>query len=94
MNTRVLGDRVLIKADEVDNKTKSGLLLTGIAIREEIVTGTVVSVGPGKKDTIIHPDLKVGCKVVFIKYSASELPVDGEPHLVVRMDDLIAIIDD
>lgn len=95
MKTKILGDRVLIKVDETADavKTKSGLFITGDAAREEMVFGEVVSVGPGKKDTIIPSELREGAKVVFIKYSASQLVIDEVEYSVVRMDDLIAVLD-
>lgn len=92
MNIKALGDRVIIKPDVVENKTKSGLLVTGDASREEMITGTVVSVGLGKEGTaVMPPEMKDGAKVMFLKYSASSIDVDGVEHYVVRTDELVAM---
>jgi len=91
MNIKILGDRVLIRPDAVEETTKSGLFVTGDARHDEMVTGTVLSVGQFKKDIVLPPELREGAKVIFIKYAASVIDVDGEPAMVVRMDDLIAI---
>ena len=92
MNITVLGDRVLVKPDSQEEKTKSGLFLPGTLQNEESIIGTVVSIGDGKKDILPPKALVKGAKVTFVKYSASEIMVDGERHLIVRFDDIVAVI--
>lgn len=91
-SVKVLGDRILVKPiKEVENKTKSGLLL-GEAVSQESVIGEIVSVGPGKKDMIVDEALKKGAKVLFVKYAAQSVNLDGEEYLVLRMDDISVVL--
>ena len=93
MNIKVLGDRVLVKPESQEEQTKAGLFLPGTVQNDEAIVGTVVSMGEGKKDIFPPAGLSVGCKVTFIKYAASEIMVDEEKHLIVRFDDVVAIIE-
>ena len=96
MKIHILGDRVLVRPEEAkEARTKEGLYLAGAEVtQEESIVGEVVSVGLGKKDTILDPKLKVGAKVMFVRYAASEVKSDDEKLMVVRMDDITAVLED
>ena len=90
-----LADRVVIKAVEVEETTKGGLILTGSA-KEKPQVAQVVAVGPGKCDESgkrIAMSVKAGDNVLFNKYAGTEIKLDGVEHLVMREDDILAIID-
>ena len=93
MSLKPLGDRVIVKADEAEEQTASGLYLAGDA-KEKPQTGKVVAVGEGKldKDGNKVPVLvKVGDKVIYGKYGGTEVTYDGEDFLILRADDIYAI---
>ena len=96
MNLKPLGDRVIVKAAEAETTTKSGLILADNA-KEKPTRGTVVAVGTGKWDEDgekrIALDVKVGDTVVYSKYGATEIKVDGEEFLILRNDDIYAIVE-
>ena len=84
-----LADRVLIRLEAKEEKTKSGIFLPDTA-KEKPQEGTVIAVGPGKKDE--PTTVKVGDKVLYRKYSGSELKLDGKDYLIVKEGDLLGII--
>lgn len=89
-----LADRVLIKPAPAEEKTESGLYIPENA-KEKPMQGEVVAVGPGKKDDngkLIAMDVKVGDKVLYGKYSGTEVSVDGSDYLIVRESDIFAIL--
>ncbi|WP_017413396.1 MULTISPECIES: co-chaperone GroES [Clostridium] len=94
MNIRPLGDRVVIKRLEAEEMTKSGIVLPG-ASKEKPQEAEVVAVGPGGyvdgKD--IKMELKVGDKVLFSKYSGSEIKFEGKEYIILRQDDILAVIE-
>ena len=93
MNLKPLGDRVIIKQDEAEEKTASGLYLASEA-KEKPQTGEVVAVGEGKLDkdgNLIPVPVKVGDKVLYGKYGGTEVTVDGEEVMILRADDLYAV---
>ena len=93
MNLKPLGDRVIIKADEVEETTASGLYLAHDA-KEKPQSGTVLAVGDGKHDkdgNLVPVPVKVGDKVIYGKYGGTEISVDGEDVLILRADDLYAV---
>jgi len=95
MNIRPLHDRILIKRLEEETKTAGGLIIPDTA-KEKPIQAKVVAVGTGKrdKDGKIHPlEVKAGDRVLFAKYSGTEVKIDGEEHLILREDDLLAILD-
>jgi chaperonin GroES len=95
MKVRPLQDRVLVKRIEADQKTASGIIIPDNA-KEKPMEGQVIAVGNGKilKDgTTKKPDVKVGDRVLFSKYSGSEVKFDGEDHLILKEDDLLAIVE-
>jgi len=88
-----LGDRVLLKPLEAEEKTKGGIILPDTA-KEKPQEGKVVAVGKGKvEDGKIQPlEVKVGDKVLYGKYSGTEIKVDGDELLIVKEEDILAII--
>ncbi|WP_265658143.1 co-chaperone GroES [Francisella philomiragia] len=94
MNIRPLQDRVLVRRAEEETKSAGGIILTGSA-QEKPSQGEVVAVGNGKKldNGSTQPmDVKVGDKVLFSKYSGSEVKVNDETLLMMREDDIMGII--
>jgi chaperonin GroES len=95
MNIRPLHDRILVKRLEEESKTSGGLFIPDTA-KEKPIQGKVISVGAGKRDKdgkLLTLDVKAGDKVLFSKYSGTEVKIDGEEHLIMREDDLLAVID-
>ena len=95
MKIRPLQDRILVKRIEEETKTSGGLFIPDTA-KEKPIQAKVIAVGAGKKDKEgkIHAlDVKVGDRVLFSKYSGTEVKIDGEEHLIMREDDLLAVID-
>ncbi|WP_299181236.1 co-chaperone GroES [uncultured Chryseobacterium sp.] len=89
VNFKPLADRVLIEPIAAETKTASGIIIPDTA-KEKPQEGTVVAVGPGKKDE--PTTVKVGDKVLYGKYSGSELKLEGKDYLIVRESDLLGII--
>ncbi|MFW2136649.1 co-chaperone GroES [Chryseobacterium sp. TY4] len=89
VNFKPLADRVLIEPIAAETKTASGIIIPDTA-KEKPQEGTVVAVGAGKKDEPIT--VKVGDKVLYGKYSGSELKLDGKDFLIVREADLLGIL--
>ena len=94
MNVKPLGDRVVIKNVEIEETTKSGILLTGAA-KEKPQMAQVLAVGPGglvdgKEVTM---NVKVGDKVIYSKYAGTEVKIDGEELIIVRQSDILAIVE-
>lgn len=94
MNIRPLGDRVVIKRLEAEETTKSGIVLTG-ASKEKPQEAEVVAVGPGGyvDGKEIKMELKVGDKVLFSKYSGNEIKFEGKEYIILKQDDILAIIE-
>ena len=88
-----LGDRVIVKLTEVEETTKSGIVLP-TAAKEKSSIAEVIAVGPGKKDDdgkLIPMVVKKGDKVVINKYSGTEIKYKDEDYIIVRQDDILAI---
>lgn len=95
MNLRPLHDRVVVKRMEEERTSKGGIIIPDSAT-EKPIKGEVLAVGNGKinENGDARPlDLKVGDKVLFGKYSGTEVKVDGEDILVMREDDVMAVIE-
>ena len=94
MKLKPLADRVVIKMVESEETTKSGIILTGNA-KEKPQVAEVLAVGPGGnvdgKDVTMH--VKVGDKVITSKYAGTEIKVDGEELMVVRQNDILAVVE-
>jgi len=94
INLKPLADRVIVKPMEAEEQTKGGIILPDTA-REKPVEGTVVAAGPGRisdDGKIIDIQIKKGDKVLYGKYSGSEVTVEGEDYLIMRESDIFAII--
>ncbi|MCK9432363.1 MAG: co-chaperone GroES [Candidatus Omnitrophica bacterium] len=95
MEIKPLGDRIVVKPLEAENKSKGGILLPDTA-KEKPQEAKVVAVGKGKvleNGTIAAPEVKVGDKVIFGKYSGNEFTTkEGEELLILREEDILAII--
>jgi chaperonin GroES len=94
MKVKPLQDRVIVKRLEEEEKTKGGIIIPDTA-KEKPQEGKVIAVGDGKvndKGERIALDVKAGDRVLFGKYSGSEITIDGEEHLIMKEDDIIAII--
>lgn len=90
---RPLGDRVVVKVITAEEKTQGGIYLPDTA-KEKPQEGEVVAVGPGRvldNGTRIPPEVKKGDRVVFAKYSGTEVKVDGEEYLIIRDSDILAV---
>lgn len=94
MKLKPLSDRVVIKMVEAEETTKSGIILTGSA-KEKPQVAQVVAVGPGGnvdgKEVTMY--VKPGDKVITSKYSGTEVKFDGEEYIVVRQNDILAIVE-
>jgi chaperonin GroES len=94
MKIRPLHDRILVKRLDEESKTTGGLFIPDTA-KEKPIQAKVIAVGAGKRDKdgkLIKPDVKPGDRVLFSKYSGSEVKIDGEEHLIMREDDLLAVL--
>jgi chaperonin GroES len=95
MKVKPLNDRVLVLRIGEEEKTSGGIIIPDTA-KEKPQEGKVVAVGPGKvndegKKVVL--DVKAGDKVLFGKYSGTEIKIDGVEHLIMREDDILAIIE-
>ena len=94
MNLKPLADRVIIKPAAAEEKTKGGIILPDTA-KEKPMQGEIVAVGPGKVSDdgkVIAPEVKVGDKVLYGKYSGTEVNIDDTEYLIMRESDIFAII--
>jgi chaperonin GroES len=94
MNIKPLADRVVIKMVEAEETTKSGIILTGSA-KEKPQIAEVVAVGPGGvvDGKEIKMELSVGDKVLMSKYAGTEVKLDGQEYIIVRQNDILAIVE-
>ena len=95
MKIRPLQDRVILKRIAEEEKTSGGIIIPDTA-KEKPQEGKVIAVGKGKfnDDGVIIPlDVKVNDRVLFGKYSGSEINVDGEEHLIMREEDILGVIE-
>lgn len=95
MKVKPLQDRVLVKRVEEEAKTKGGIIIPDTA-KEKPQEGLVVAVGPGKvtdNGQRVVPEVKEGDRVLFGKYSGTDIKIEGEEHLILREDDILAVIE-
>ena len=90
MTVKPLADRVLVKNDKAETKTSSGIIIPEAA-QEKTQTATVVEVGPGTEKVKIS--VKNGDRIMYDKYAGTQIKIDGEDHLILKMDDIIAVIE-
>lgn len=94
MKIKPLHDRVIVKRIEEEEKTKGGIIIPDSA-KEKPAEGKIVAVGDGKvlEDGSRQPlEVKEGDRVLFGKYAGTEVKINGEEHLIMREDDIIAIV--
>lgn len=94
MQVRPLQDRVIVKRVNEETKTKGGIIIPDSA-KEKPVEGVVVAVGPGKlsdKGEKNALDVKKGDRILFGKYSGTEITIDNEEHLIMREDDILGVV--
>jgi len=89
VNVKPLADRVLIEPAAAEQKTAGGIIIPDTA-KEKPQRGTVVAVGPGKKDEPLS--VKVGDLVLYGKYAGTEISIEGKDYLIMRESDIVAII--
>jgi chaperonin GroES len=95
MKIRPLHDRVIVKRMEGEEKTKGGIIIPDTA-KEKPVEGKVIAVGSGKvleNGKKVPLQVKEGDRILFGKYSGTEVKIEGEEHLIMREDDIIAIVE-
>ena len=95
MKIRPLQDRVIVKRLEEEEKTKGGIIIPDTA-KEKPQEGKVIAVGKGKlteDGKVIPLDVKVGDKILFGKYSGTEIKIGGEEHLIMREEDILGVIE-
>ena len=95
MKVRPLYDRILIKRVDEEEKTAGGLFIPDTA-KEKPQQGVVVSVGSGKLQedgTVRKLEVKAGDKILFSKYSGNDIKIDGTEHLILREDDVLAVLE-
>lgn len=93
MKLKPLGDKVVVKQTEAEEKTKSGIVLPETA-KEKPQQGKVLAVGPGKTEEgkVIEMEVKVGDKVIYSKYGGTEVRVEEEDLLILSQNDILAIV--
>jgi chaperonin GroES len=90
-----LGDRVIVKRVEGEEKTKGGIIIPDTA-KEKPIEGEVVAVGKGKvldSGKLVELVVKAGDRVLFGKYGGTDIKIDGEEHLILREDEILGIIE-
>ncbi len=96
MNLKPLGDRIVVKVLEGEERTKSGIVIPDTA-KEKPQKATVVAIGPGKinedNGQRIPMDLQVGQTVIFAKYGGTEIKLDGEEYLILSERDILAVLE-
>ena len=92
---RPLHDRVVVKRIDAEEKTKGGIIIPDTA-KEKPQEGKIIAVGKGKANDdgkIVPLDVKVGDKILFGKYSGSEIKLNGEEHLIMREEDILGVVE-
>ena len=95
MKFRPLHDRVVVKRVEEEGKTKGGILIPDTA-KEKPMEGEIIAVGPGARDekgTLVPLDVKKGDRILFGKWSGTEIKLDGEELLIMKESDIMGILD-
>ncbi|MFZ5470704.1 MAG: co-chaperone GroES [Myxococcota bacterium] len=95
MKFRPLQDRMLVKREEEENKTKGGIIIPDTA-KEKPLRAKVIAVGNGKvmEDGKVRPlDVKAGDTILFSKYAGTDIKIEGEDHLILREEDVLGVIE-
>ena len=95
MRVRPLHDRVIVKRVEVREQRRTGGIIIPYTAKEKPQEGLVVAVGPGRREDgkVLAPDVKKGDRVLFGKYTGSEIKLDGEEHLILREEDILGVVE-
>ncbi len=96
MELRPLYDRILVKRVEENEQLKGGIIIPDSA-KEKPQTGEVIAAGKGKRlenGTLVPLDVKAGDKILFAKYSGSEVKIDGAEYLIMREDEVLGVVDE
>jgi chaperonin GroES len=94
MAFRPLGDRVLVKRVEEESKTKGGIIIPDTA-KEKPQEGEVLAVGPGARDDTgkrVEPDVKAGDRILFGKWSGTEVKLEGEDLIIMKESDILGVL--
>lgn len=94
LKIKPLADRVVVQADEAEDKSEGGIILPDTA-QEKPQKGTIIAVGAGRisdNGELIKPEVKVGDKVLYGKYSGNEISVGGVEYLIMRESDILAVV--
>lgn len=94
INLKPLADRIVVKPSEAEEKTAGGIILPD-TVKEKPVEGTIIAAGPGKvadDGKIIKMEVNVGDKVLYGKYSGTEVTIKGEEYLIMRESDVFGIL--
>jgi len=95
MAFKPLGDRVVVKALDQETKTKGGIIIPDTA-KEKPMEGKVIAVGPGARaedGRLVKPDVKKGDRVLYGKWSGTEVKIDGEDLLIMKESDILGVIE-
>ena len=95
MKVRPLHDRILVKRLDQEAKSKGGIIIPDTA-KEKPMEGRVIAVGDGKmnEEGVVTPlDVKKGDRILFSKYSGTEIKLEGDEHLIIREDDVLAVLE-
>ena len=95
MKIKPLADRILVKREEAQEQVRGGIIIPDTA-KEKPQEGRVVAVGPGKVDEAgnrVPLEVKKGDRILMGKYAGTEVKIDGEEHLIMREDDVLAVIE-
>jgi len=95
MKVRPLHDRILVKRLDQEAKSKGGIIIPDTA-KEKPMEGRVIAVGAGKmnEEGVVTPlEVKKGDRILFSKYSGSEIKLDGDEHLIIREEDVLAVLE-
>ena len=95
MKFRPLHDRVVVKRVAEEEKTKGGIIIPDTA-KEKPMEGEIVSVGPGARDekgALVAPDVKAGDRILFGKWSGTEIKLDGVEYLIMKESDIMGILE-
>jgi chaperonin GroES len=96
MKFRPLHDRVVVKRVAEEEKTKGGIIIPDTA-KEKPMEGEVVAVGPGARDekgALVAPDVKAGDRILFGKWSGTEVKLDGDELLIMKESDIMGVLDE
>jgi chaperonin GroES len=95
MSFRPLGDRVLVKRVEEESKTRGGIIIPD-TVKEKPQEGEVLAVGPGARDESgkrVEPDVKAGDRILFGKWSGTEVKIDGDDLIIMKESDILGVVD-